>query len=238
MSLLLDVRDQVTRAATFWMKEVNNGGVRLTLREASPRVRYGLVTGYELKDARLAHKVLARGDRVLELGSAVGFLALFCRKQLGIRDYAMVEANPRLIPLIEENFRLNGLRPRLLFNVVVGPEDGEASFGINRDYWSSSTVTRAHAAETLTLPQRSIPSLLAELPFKPNTLIIDIEGGEAAIPLDHWLLFDKIIGEFHERLVGEAAIERITDALLAAGYTLAGSDGRSRAYVRQPSGES
>lgn len=232
MSLFMTLRDRATQAATFWMKEVTNGGVRLTLRDASPRVRYALVTGYELEDARLARRVLEPGDRVLELGSAIGFLALYCRTQLGIEDYAMVEANPRLVALIEENFRLNGLPPPPLFNVAAGAEDGEVSFAINRDYWSSSTLARDNERDRVTVPQRTIPSLIAELPFTPNVLIIDIEGGEAAIPLEHWLLFDKIIGEFHERLVGEAAIARIEQALLAAGYVHAGSDGRSRAFVR------
>lgn len=230
--MIRTIRDQVTLAATFWKKDVMNAGVRLSLRDASPRMRFALMTGYELEDARLARRVLQPGDRVIELGSSIGFVALFCMLRLGIEHYAMVEANPHLLPLIDENFRLNGTPRPPLFNVAAGPEDGTAQFTIHRDYWSSSTRTRPNGREQLTVPQRSIPSLLSELPFQPNTLIIDIEGGEADIPIEHWLAFDKIIGEFHERLVGAARIRRITDQLLAAGYALEGTDGASRAYVR------
>ena len=230
------IRDRLTYAATFWKREVRNGGVRLSLREASLRMRFALLTGYELEDARLARAVLRPEDRVLELGSSIGFVALYCQLVLGIRDFAMVEANPRLLPLIHENFRLNGASPPPLYNLAAGPEDGTASFTINRDFWSSSTIERANGREQVTVPQRSIPSIVAELPFRPNTLIIDIEGGEAAIPIAHWLAFDTIIGEFHERLVGSAAIRGITDALIAAGYAEIARDGCSRAFRREAAG--
>ncbi len=238
MNLFMELRDRAVLAATFWKTRVNNDGVRLSLRDASPRMHFALVTGYELEDSRLARKVLKPGDRVLELGSSIGFLALFCKTRLGIEDYAMVEANPRLASLIEENFRLNGAGEPILFKVAAGPEDGEVRFTVNRDYWSSSVIDRDNARDAIVVPQRSIPSLIAELPFTPNVLIIDIEGGEARIPDDHWLLFDTIIAEFHERLVGDEPIARIRTLLGNAGFAHAGSEGRSHAFVRHRGGVS
>ncbi len=230
---LLDLRDRIVLAATFWKRQVVNDGVRLSLRDASPRMHFALVTGDELEDSRLARKVLNPTDRVLELGSSIGFMALLCQTQIGIEDYAMVEANPRLAALIAENFRLNDAGHPLLFTVAAGPEDGTVRFHLNRDYWSSSVLERANERDTITVPQRSIPSLVAELPFTPNVLIVDIEGGETRIPTEHWLLFDTIIGEFHERLVGTRPIARITDGLRHAGSRRVARKGQSHAYARE-----
>ncbi len=100
---------------TYWLTrsktETVHMGIRLSLRKASKRVRYSLLKDYEREDAELCSALLSPGDQVLEVGSAIGFVALYCRKQLGISDIAMVEANPDLLDVLEENFRLNGLPP-------------------------------------------------------------------------------------------------------------------------------
>ncbi len=233
MNLVAEIRDRAVLGATFWRKTVTNGGIRLSLRGASPRMRTALQFGYELEDARLCSRFLEPSDRVLELGSSIGFLALYCLKRIGVAGYAMVEANPYLADTIAKNFALNGMTVPHLFNVAAGPEEGEVSFNVNRDFWSSSVLDRANAAQAVTVPQRTIPSLIADLPFAPNVLIMDIEGGETRIPLDHWTLFDKVIVEFHARMVGQDAIDRIVNHLKANGFVEAGEDRRSVAFVRK-----
>jgi FkbM family methyltransferase len=228
-----DVRDRVILAATFWKKTVRRKGITLTLDQASPYVRQALLTTYEATDAELARKLLVPDDRVLELGSSIGFMALHCLKNIGVADYAMVEANRGLAPVIAQNFALNGVPlPRVLY-YAAGADDGEAIFHVGSSYISSSLLDHPRHARPVTVPQRTIPSIIAELPFRPNVLIMDIEGAEKDIPLAHWAGFDKLIVEFHGRYVGHDTIERIAAGLATLGYREAARAGASRAYLRE-----
>ena len=228
------VRDHTVFGLTFWKRSVTNSGIRLSLKAASPRVRFALLTGYEVEDVRLCERFLDRQDRVLELGSAVGFIALFCLKKIGIKDYAMVEANPHLFEVVRENFALNQMPVPQLLHLAAGPVDGDVTFNVSRDYFASTLLAHDPSTEPVAVQQRTIPSILAQLTFTPNVLIMDIEGGETQIPTAHLCLFDKIIVEFHARFVGEAAIERIVSALLSNGYALAATDNWSNVFIRNP----
>ena len=228
------VRDHMVFGLTFWKQSVNNRGIRLSLKAASPRVRFALLTGYEVEDVRLCQQFLEPEDRVLELGSAVGFITLFCLKNIGIKDYAMVEANPHLFEVVRENFALNQMPVPQLLHLAAGPVDGDVTFNVSRDYFASTLLALDPSTEPVAVQQRTIPSILAELTFTPNVLIMDIEGGETQIPIEHLCLFDKIIVEFHARFVGDAAIDRIVSELLANGYALAATDNWSNVFVRNP----
>jgi hypothetical protein len=202
-------RDHIVAGATFWKQSANNQGIKLSLQDASPRVRFSLLTGYEVDDARLCRKYLTADDKVVELGSSVGFIALYCIKNLGITDFAMIEANPALHPIMMKNFALNAVTLPTYLNTI------------------------ANTATALTVRQLSLPSIIAEIGFKPNVLIMDIEGAETRIPVAHLALFDKIIVEFHRRFVGDAAIDAIIAGLVAHGFKLMENDGFSSAFVKQ-----
>lgn len=231
LNLVREARDHLFAAATAGRKSVEVEGVQLTLRGASPRMRYVMSRGYEAGDALLAAKVLESTDKVLEAGSAVGFVSLYCRKTIGISDYCLVEANPDLTETIGENYRLNGLGSPLVIHAAVAAEDGPIEFGVHKNFWSSSTVERGSQTR-VSVPGRSIPSLLAEIPFRPNTLIMDIEGGEQFIPLEHFDLFDKVIIETHRKLVGDGPIDRLLIGMRQMGFNEAGRDSASFAFVR------
>lgn len=226
------LRDQAYALATFWKRSVMHQGVRLSLRGASARVRYRLGRDYELDDTRLCRALLRPGDRVLEVGSAVGFLALYCMKVLGIREYAAVEANPALAPIMAENFRLNGMAMPICINAAVGPVAGTARFNVNRDYVSSSLAGAGGTA--IEVAQRTIPDILAALPFQPNVLVMDIEGAEVDLPLEHLCRFDKISAEFHGRWVGQERVDRLLEGLQQAGFRVVAREGWSLALSRVP----
>jgi FkbM family methyltransferase len=231
LDLIRKVRDQAFAAVTPFKKKVEVQGVTLSLEGVSARMRYVMCAGYEGEDARLAATLITPEDVVLEVGSAIGFLAIYCMKRLGVRGYCMVEANPNLIPAIRRNFALNGMAPPPIVHAAVCAEDGETAFGINRDFWSSSTLDRPGAATT-TVPARSLPSLLAEQEFRPTTLIMDIEGGEASIPHSHFAPFDKVVIEVHPKLVGEGAISDLLSGLRSLGFREVGRTGGSYAFAR------
>lgn len=226
------IRPNVFAAATFWMQSVHNEGVRLSLKGASPLVRFAMLTGYEVEDARLCRKYITPGDAVLEVGSSIGFIAIFCMKHLGVQNYAMVEANPLLRPIMLENFELNKLAAPACLNVAAGGIDGEATFNVSRDYWASSLNSAANAENAVTVPVLTLPSIVSKLSFTPNVLVMDIEGAETQIPLDHLSQFDKIIVEFHRRFVGDEPIDLIVSGLEARGFELMETDGLSSAFIK------
>lgn len=230
LNLVREIRDQAFALATFRKDTADVEGVILSLDGVSPRMRYVMSRGYESEDAQLAAQILEPGDKVLEAGSAVGFLAIYCAK-LGIKDYCLVEANGALAPAIRKNFKLNGVPDPHIISAAVSAQDGEVLFGVHRNFWSSSVVKR-DGAKFVAVPARSIPSIIAELPYRPNVLVMDIEGGEASIPYEHFDLFDKLLIEMHPKLVGSDKIADLTAALVGMGFIETARIGASRAYKR------
>lgn len=213
-------------------RTVDVQGVTLSLDDVSPRMRRHLCLGrYEEGEAHLARQALAPGDRVVEAGGAIGFIALYCMKRIGVRDYHMVEANPALLPLIRRNFALNGLDVPGITHAAVAAEDGTLSFGVSPDFWASSLDDRPGQTR-IEVPARSLPTILAGLPFRPNVLIMDIEGAEMSLPIEHFDPFEKVVLEAHPSVVGEPAVRSLVAALAARGLREVGRWGASYALAR------
>jgi FkbM family methyltransferase len=227
-----DARDRLFAIITRSKPTTSVKGVVLSLSDVSPRMRYVMCRGYESEDADLLARVLTPDDSVLEAGGAVGFLAIYSMKILGVRNYCLVEANPRLLSAISRNFALNGLKCPHVVNAAVVDTDGKVSFGVNRDFWSSSMISRSGQEMLVEVPGQSLLSLIAALPFQPNTLIMDIEGGEAAIPCEHFSPFHKIVMETHRKLVGNDRIDALLQSLARSGFRQIAQIGGSVALVR------
>lgn len=226
-------RDGAVALATRHRRTVAVDGITLSLEGLSPRMRSVLLRGaYERPEADLVGRLLTPADGVIEAGSAIGFLALYCLKHVGVRDYHMVEANPDLPAVVARNFALNGLAPPGLTRAAVAAADGRLTFGIAPSFWASSALNPERKRRQVEVPARTLPSILAGLPFRPTTLIMDIEGTEAELPPGHFAPFAKIVLETHPRVVGEAATDAMLAALRAQGFREAGRVEDSVALTR------
>ncbi len=155
---------------------VTISGVRLSLNSPalSPKMRRNLKIGhYEAHEQQILVSELSSDDRVLELGAGVGFLSILAARKVPSGNIVAVEANAKLITLIEENQKLNGVSSRLI-NAVLGKGDGKSDFYVAKNFWASS-IEPIEGAEKVKVPQRDFQSVLDEL--KPTFLIVDIEGG-------------------------------------------------------------
>lgn len=195
------------------------GGVKLLIRhpEVSARMFNLIHRGYyELPERTLLARWFSPSDRILECGAAIGFLALCGMKTVGIRDYAMVEPNPRLRSLRDENLRLNGFVPEEIpaIEAAVAAQDGTVDIVFQSDFWASSS--KLAAGESRTVRAMTLHSILATLPFSPNVLVLDIEGSEVDLPLEHFTPFDKLLIETHDNIVGLEKTARLIDALNSA----------------------
>lgn len=227
------LRDRIVYAATFWKDFAVCHGVRVTLRGMPHSVRFGLLTGeYEWDDVALCRDVLRSDDRIVEIGSAIGMIGLYCMQVIGVRDYAMVEANPDVIALAQDNFRANGIAPPPILNQAVSDRRGEVAFNIGEVFVSSSIRAIRRNARQIVVDGRRIPEIVAQLGFTPNVLIMDIEGYEADLPVEDFARFDKIIIELHGRFIGQDRIDAFEASLHALGFVEAAAYGHSKAFTR------
>jgi FkbM family methyltransferase len=171
---------------------------------------------YELPERMLLMQALEDDDVVLELGTGIGVVSAICARRLGSERVSTFEANPGLIPLCRETFRLNGVAPKLE-NSMLGNTEGFEQFYLERDFWSSSTVRRSPDATPVKVPMKLLSSALREI--RPSFLIVDIEGGEAEIFKSVNLPgVTKVLVELHPHVIGDDAVARIRVAFRDAGY--------------------
>lgn len=201
---------------------IRHFGVRLALDPTvlSPAIVESLYRGgYEGPEVEIVRATLAPDDRVLEIGGGLGFVGVIAAQIVRPPGQILiVEANPQLIPLMERNFALNGVRPTVR-NVVLGKGGAsEVSFYLHDDFWASSLVKFSGGRE-IKVPQRDVRGAFDE--FRPTYLIVDIEGGE--IDLFDGLSLDgveKLCLEVHPGQTGQPAIDRMFASFARQGFAL------------------
>ncbi len=193
----------------------------------SPRVAMAILSGgYEASERRAAIQGLRADDRVMELGSGIGLVALSLARARPGLPIMTVEANPELEQAIRANFAANGC-PATLIGAVAALHDGTADFYLAEDFWASSTEARTAGANAgsganarcLRRPTVDVNRLIAQ--FRPTLLVMDIEGGELAL-LPHLALagLRRLVIEFHPAHSPAAAISACLAHLLAQGFVL------------------
>jgi FkbM family methyltransferase len=171
---------------------------------------------YEAGERALLAGVLRPDDRVLDLGAGLGLVSASAARIAA--HVTAVEANPDLLPLIAETWRLTGVTgARLLHGVVAGEGGGTVPFYLRRDFWASSMEpdSRPHVA-VAEVPRLGLPDLIARV--RPTVISCDIEGAE----ID---LFERadlsgvraLVIELHPKVYGEAGAARVHAALARQG---------------------
>jgi FkbM family methyltransferase len=199
-------------------RTIDVGGVKVRLGSyCSLPLAVSMMDGqYELPERTLVSEALEDDDVVLELGTGIGVVTVICSRRLGAGRVHSFEANPNLIPVAEETFRLNGVAPSLE-NTILGVCEGERTFYVEKNFWSSSTVKRSARSRPVKVTVRRLDDAIETL--RPTVLIVDIEGGEAEV-------FDtvqlgtvrKVLIEFHPHVIGQDAVDHIKDAFRSAGF--------------------
>ncbi len=174
---------------------------------------------YERGEVQEMRGILKQGDRVLEIGSGVGLVATVAAKHPGVASVTTVEANPGLIPLIEETLRINDVQNVTLKNAVISNTTKKnIDFFLRADFWASSMEADSRAyVEKVKVPNINIADLMDET--DPTVISCDIEGAELG-------LFDKIdlsgvrsvILELHPKVYGLEGVRDIVDVMSAKGF--------------------
>lgn len=200
-------------------RHVTIDGLRLiAYRHDIPKhVSQMLVRGdYEMPERRAVSALLRKDDRVLEIGSCVGVVAMTAAKIVGARNVLAFEPNPAAAKVAQENFAANRF-PVELVNAAVGTAEGTLDLRISPDSWLGASSRRQFEGRTVTTPMRSIAGVVND--FKPSVLVIDTEGMEeellAACPLSH---VRALVVEVHPDVIGEVGIARLGERLRNSGF--------------------
>lgn len=187
----------------------------------SPRVRESIEAGrYESKEANQVEKLLKAGDRVLEIGSGLGFISTIAARSPLTEDVLCYEADPRLIGFIKSVHELNGVSKVTVRNAALTTNLSEQAltFYVRKDFWGSSFSKDAGEYQsTAIIPTQSFNEIVQQ--FRPTFIICDIEGAELDLFFNSSLFgVTRVLMEIHSKVLGRTGVKRLFDAMSARDF--------------------
>lgn len=184
------------------------------------RMNEGRYEGEEIKGAL---DVVQPGDRVLELGAGLGVVGAVIAKNAQPDAVLSFEANPNLIPHIRALHRMNGLEEMMEVRhqvVTVGANQPDhVTFHLRTSFLGSSLIQNERRRTTpVEVETVSYDTIIKS--FRPDVLIMDIEGGELEL-LRHANLrgIRAIVLEFHPDAYGKPGTRECKNILRKSRFT-------------------
>lgn len=156
---------------------------------------------YETVEAEIARSYLDADLSTIDLGSGIGYTTCLVDERTD-EELAVigVEADDRLIPVIEQERALNEAEFDLV-HAAYSSDSDTIDFHLTGNYWTSSRYGDDGDTK-ITVPASSLEELLDRTPATtPFQLVADIEGSEAELIENEAELLQTscvlIIAEFH-----------------------------------------
>jgi FkbM family methyltransferase len=181
---------------------------------------------YEEGEIKIVKKNLALKDKVMEIGTGLGFLTTFCAKVVGSENVNSFEANPLNIKIAKRVFKKNNVNPKVQ-NALLSNTDGYGYFPLNYKSRLASSLYGS-STKSVKITQLNLNTVIEKL--QPNFLILDIEGAEYEIfKIIKFQSIEKIQVELHPDILGNEKIEEIFTILNRNGFIMETSllDGRN-----------
>jgi FkbM family methyltransferase len=183
---------------------------------------------YEKQEAKFIQKYLSSELPVIELGASIGVISSLTAKKAFPQQVYSVEANPRLIPIIENNLKINQVNNCRVMNVAIG--DAAAVFFTPGSDNTVGTITRTKYDNSVAVNCLSLSGIISQLGLNKFNLVCDIEGSEVDFLFrdsDSLSACELMIIELHDGLVGERhiKIDMLKDQIVALGFSLIDSHG-------------
>ncbi len=186
---------------------------------------------YEHGEIDLIRQRIEPADRIMEIGTGLGFISAYCSKIVGSDQVYSFEANPLNVEMAFRVFKKNNVRPHL-HNALLADCKGMIDFPVNRKSRLASSLLKT-SAEIVQVPQLSLNEIIESI--RPNFLIMDIEGAEYDIfRLIRFQTIKKMQVELHPSILGEVKMSEIFDLLRSNGFVVDISmpDGRNFFFKR------
>ena len=206
----------------------------------SPHILSVLRAGrWEQGETRILPTILEDGERVVDIGAGIGFLAALIGLQGKAESVVAIEANPELTPFIEALLEINGVEAQVR-SALVAPTRTSPTlpFHLHNDLWASSPIRMKDSAlrGVVDLPVMTLDEVAQA--YRPTLMIIDIEvmrgflaGGPAAARHSLSAIelsgVRKILTEFKRGRFSPAEVKAVFDGLSGCGfgYDAVGSQG-------------
>ena len=178
---------------------------------------------YEFKEREIARRMLAPGDRVIEMGAGMGVVSLTIAQIIGSDAIQSFEANPVILDLARENAAANRL-PVTFHHAIASPRavaktTPYVEFFVLQSFEASSTRRVNPRQEPIKVPTTPLEDEIAK--FNANTLVFDIEGFEVEIiEKGNFRDIDKLILEIHPKIIGMDTCVDLIDRLEEQGLIL------------------
>lgn len=177
---------------------------------------------YEGPEIAAALALVGPDDRVIELGAGIGLVGAVVAHQARPAAMMSFEANPALVPVIEDLYALNGLEGAITLKnqvLLAGPDRPEViPFHVRNSFLGSSLIeNKARKSRAVAVPTADFETVRKS--FRPTVLIMDIEGGERDLLESADLSgIRAVIVEFHPGAYGVPGMRRCKSILRAAGF--------------------
>ncbi|MDO8366523.1 MAG: FkbM family methyltransferase [Saprospiraceae bacterium] len=130
---------------------------------------------YEKQERRYLKQFLPKNATVLELGACLGVVSCLTNRLLDHPEWhVVVEANPNVLPIIEENKARNKCSFQIEHCIISNNPTNE--FFIGQNILTSSN--RRQTAEKIIVAGKTVADLEGKYGLKFDVLMMDIEGGE------------------------------------------------------------
>lgn len=195
---------------------------------------------YEGQEAVAVDRHITAEDRVLELGAGAGYITMQIASRTGGENLLSVEANPKMVPVVEKNLDTNLINGVRVINAAVVPDDyasDHVSFHMTAAFWASSLngTLAKNWASTKTIDVPAIPFGELMRAHQPTVVIMDIEGGEQELFGAPWPNHVRLLViELHPKLYPDQIIQQIFNQMSASGLTYCplGSNGAVVVFKR------
>ena len=130
---------------------------------------------YEIEELDLARRHFKPGVPLVELGAGIGAISCVLNKHLGPSQQIAVEANPRIIPSICNNMRLNSIDFDVV-NAAIVYDCNTVPFPLQREHLGGRIGKTSKQMANIT--SISLSELVSRYNLGQFNLICDIEGYE------------------------------------------------------------
>lgn len=187
---------------------------------------------YEEGEIQLISEKLNKGDKVLEIGTGLGFVSTFCANVIGSENVFTFEANPYNFEIAAQVFEKNGVSPNVQ-NALLSDFEGVIHFPINKKSILASSLIKS-SDEFAKVNSLNLNELVKKI--SPNFLIMDIEGAEYEVfKIIEFQSIEKIQFELHPTILNETKVSEIFSILDKNHFILDKclKDGRNYFYVKK-----
>jgi FkbM family methyltransferase len=233
-------RPWIGRLVTLTGNRVTLDGCRFTL--ANPLItdamRARILRGrYERSEREMLRTWMNPAAPVIECGGGLGIIATLIDRRLVHPDqHLVVEANPLLIPVLEEQKHLNGAAFTVLNRAIDYSGQQLVSLSVDDDFISGRVGPRG--THRFTVPAVTLRELVDGQRWQGATLVCDIEGAETDL-VEHEIdvlvrCFDMLFIEAHPEFRSAQELETMFGRLEQAGFERIGNVRKVHAFRMQP----